>query len=388
MSFIDNIKNDIEEASARYDLMNDKIMLFESVAYNNYIIKQKEAYLDAYRYGGDVEDYMTESEGGSFADKIKSTIRKIADALREFLQKCKEKIIEMMQKIRESSLVEKLENLFKANPNTSKIKVEIDDNSKKINLLEKARDSLQKQKAKIKSGKISEKDGDEIEDRNNKIAVVVAASAATVAVTLGTILILLKKRTKEANNSLSPEEKAYNEWLKIVDELTTKGKNYDMDKDNWGKPSVINMPGKTEDLTNYYKPSTSALAVRKTWADSETSNVTVNYNPEIGHILTSGAAQESKIKQAIAKLHLSEISNLINAAKIGISTIGNNATEATSKLKGKTKVPTPSVESAYEDSFDADDYFSELCNDIFGDDTSTEDDFDTMYSELCNDIFF
>ena len=87
MSFIDNIKNDIEEASARYDLMNDKIMLFESVAYNNYIINQKEAYLDAYKYGGDVEDYMTESEGGSFADKIKSTIRKIADALREFLQK-------------------------------------------------------------------------------------------------------------------------------------------------------------------------------------------------------------------------------------------------------------------------------------------------------------
>ena len=205
---------------------------------------------------------------------------------------------------------------------------------------------------------------------------------------------IISKAYKSYNNyfynmlCLFNEEKAYNEWLKIVDELTTKGKNYDMDKDNWGKPSVINMPGKTEDLTNYYKPSTSALAVRKTWADSETSNVTVNYNPEIGHILTSGAAQESKIKQAIAKLHLSEISNLINAAKIGISTIGNNATEATSKLKGKTKVPTPSVESAYEDSFDADDYFSELCNDIFGDDTSTEDDFDTMYSERCNDIFF
>ena len=48
MGFIDNIKNDIEEASARYDLMTDKIMLFESVAYNDYIIKQKEAYLDAY----------------------------------------------------------------------------------------------------------------------------------------------------------------------------------------------------------------------------------------------------------------------------------------------------------------------------------------------------
>jgi len=372
MSFIDNIKNDIEEASARYELMNDKIMLFESVAYNNYIIKQKEAYLDAYKYGGDMENYFTESDGDGFGTRIKSTIKKIGDSLKEFLQKCKEKIIELMQKIRESSLVQKLESLFKANPSASNIKVEITDESKKINLLEKARDSLKKQKARMKSGKISQNDSEEIEERNNKIAVICAASGALIAVTLGAVLMMIKKGPKESQSALKFDADEYKAWEKMVDSADKA----------WIQEKEIKLP---KDVA---KRDWNTSAGNLPNMHKKLDSITLDYTPEMGHIITSAASQESKLQQFIAKLHVNKFSELLNAARTGLSSIGNDAGKSAESVQGKNEVTTPSVESAYEDSFDADDYFSELCNDIFGDDTSTEDDFDTMYSELCNDIFF
>ena len=360
MGFIDNIKNDIEEASARYDIMTDKIMLFESVAYNDYIIKQKEAYLDAYKYGGDVEDYFTESEGGSFADKAKATINKIIENLREFLKKCKEKVIDIFEKIRETSFIQKIENLIKVNPKVADIKVDIDDNSKKISLLEKELDSLNKQKARIKSGKISEKDTDEIEDRNNKVAVIIASAAAVVTITVGAILLNIKK-TKDLNKRIESGNITDDEYKKIINEI--------------------------------YKKATK-------------NSSEMSLDPETGHVVTSLCNTESRIKQAIVRLHVDSLSHLVDSARRTLSNIQNDfqmasiskkATKVELANKNYKKIINQNANdlglgldysSTREELFDADEYFSELCNDIFGEDSSSSDDFDTMYSELCNDIFF
>lgn len=385
MSFIDNIKNDIEEASARYDLMNDKIMLFESVAYNDYIIKQKEAYLDAYKYGGDVEDYMTESEGDSFGSKVKATINKIIENLKEFLQKCKEKIIELFEKIRESSLVKKLEELFKINPKASNIKVEIEDDSKNRNLLQKLSDSVKKQIARIKSGRISENDKDELDDRDNKIGIIVAASTATAVVTLGAILLMLKKSSKESQNSFTFDPKEFKWADESIDDAEKRYRKYqtyasienDLDEErrfqNY-EPNPWSVTGK--------KGSTTPLHDSSVRIDKKGSHI-----DEHG-IITHTLRQQTRLEELQAKMQVTHVSSLIEGAKAGISKIGNNNSKAAKSAQGKNEVPTPSVESAYEDSFDADNYFSELCNDIFGEDSSANDDFDTMYSELCNDIFF
>ena len=383
MSFIDNIKNDIEEASARYDLMNDKIMLFESVAYNDYIIKQKEAYLDAYRYGGDVEDYMTESEGASFGSKVKATINKIIENLKEFLQKCKEKIIELFEKIRESSLVKKLEELFKINPKASNIKVEIEDDSKNRNLLQKLSDSVKKQIARIKSGRISENDKDELDDRDNKIGIIVAASIATAVVTLGAILLMLKKSSKESQNSFTFDPKEFKWADESINDSETRHMKFlntasfenDLEKAKGGiKPY--------NHYTTSYKGDASPLHDSSMRIDKKGSYVDKN------DIIVHTLRQQTTLEKLQAKMQVTHLSSLIEGAKDGISKIGNNAGKAGESIQGKNEVPSIHVSSAHEDSFDADDYFSELCNDIFGDDTSTEDDFDTMYSELCNDIFF
>ena len=374
MSFIDNIKNDIEEASARYDLMNDKIMLFESVAYNDYIIKQKEAYLDAYKYGGDVEDYFTESESESFADKTKAVIQKIVEALKEFLQKCKEKIMEIMQKVRESNLVKKLEELFKINPKAASIKVEIEDDTKKINLLNKLLDEHNKHKAKIKSGKIDKSDIDEIDKRNNKMAIIVSSAAAVITISLGAALLLLKKNSEEANRSTTNEidQKQYIAMANAINEEYLKKVNFSTNYDN-----LLNGNG-------YQKKVPVEIHIK-----SHGESRTIHDEIEMGHVITGLAEEESKLKQFIAKFHINKLTNLVGGIRTCMSTISSAVAETANKVKGNDQVPAPKVESAsYEDSFDADDYFSELCNDIFGEDTSTKDDFDKMYSELCNDIFF
>ena len=371
MSFIDNIKSEIDEASARYDLMNDKIMLFESVAYNNAIIKQKEAYLDAYRYGGDVEDYFTESESESFGDKTKAVIQKIVEALKEFLQKCKEKIMEIMQKVRESNLVKKLEELFKINPKAASIKVEIEDDTKKINLLNKLLDEHNKHKAKIKSGKIDKSDIDEIDKRNNKMAIIVSSAAAVITISLGAALVLLKKNSEEANKSTTSviDQDQYIKMVNTVNEEYLKNVGFSTNYD-----SLINGDQKKIPVDIHIK--------------SHGESRTIHDEMEMNHVITGLAEEESKLKKFIAKFHINKLTNLVGGIRTGMSTISSAVGETVNKVKGKNAVPAPKVESAsYEDSFDADNYFTELCNDIFGEDDSS-DDFDKMYSELCNDIFF
>ena len=120
---------------------------------------------------------------------------------------------------------------------------------------------------------------------------------------------------------------------------------------------------------------------------NELSNTELKYLIDIGQT-------EADLEKEISKTKVTRLTNIIESLRVGSSNISNKFKKNTEQGKGKDQVSPPKVDdetitsSAHEDSFDADDYFSELCNDIFGDDTSTEDDFDTMYSELCNDIFF
>lgn len=381
MSFIDNIKNDIEEASARYELMNDKIMLFESVAYNNYIIKQKEAYLDAYKYGGDVEDYMTESEGGSFADKAKATIDKIIEALKEFFEKIKEKVTEIFQKVRESSLIQKVEQLLKINPQAANMKVEYEDNSKLLGFLHKESDDSKKRVARATSGKISKKDADDAEESKNRVAKYIAIGTGVVAVTvtLGFLLAHFKKDGKDID--VNADTRGLENIKKAIEKKRDEIANKKLDKKITKKMNQMN--------------AIYGLDKEKKLIDHNT--VSEDEEEEIDFLIKLGQTQ-SDLDKAFAKVKVTRLTNIINSIKAAFSKIGNlgkkNAYDVYhSKDSDFNEVPIPTVdgekptgESSYY-TFDTDDYFSELCNDIFGKDDSS-DDFDTMYSELCNDIFF
>lgn len=426
MKLIDIIHDEINEASEKYDLVNDKIMLFESTAYNNYIIKEKEAYLEAYRYGDNYDDeYVIESESKSFAEKTKNAIHKIIENLKEFLNTCKEKIIELFEKVRETSLVKKIQELIKINPNAANIKVDVEDNSKKMSILEKMSDSAKKQLARIRSGKYSEHDEDELDERDNKLSALEIGGIAFVTVTLGALLVMLNKSKTDTTKRTTFDQNAYTINLNKALGNTGIGGPLDASYD-----SLNGMDDKA------FK--------RK-------------HDPNAHQLLTKSLSQAAKIDQKIAKEEVTRVSSIINGMKAGIGTVGNTAVKSAHSASGKHVVPTPSVDDVFDksgadlmksyppqktpesmrrkaaaiktnkefkraganlidqygatesaeeydeyyddnyydenydnsdNSFNADEYFSELCNDIFGDDTSTEDDFDTMYSELCNDIFF
>ena len=379
MSFIDNIKSEIDEASARYDLMNDKIMLFESVAYNNAIIKQKEAYLDAYKYGGEVEDYFTESDDDRFVDKVKATINKIIENLKEFFEKCKEKVIEIFEKIRESALVTKLNNLIKQNPEVGKAKVEFEDNRGLMKFVKKEADDSKKQLARIKSGRITEKDKDEIENRDNRVALKIAAGATLVTITVAALLLLLPEFKTVGQHEFTVDQ-TYGGIDKAIKEINvdhySKAVSIKTGDDGWRHPVYDDNVAKLKagDLLQGGK-----LAVKKV-EKGQTEN---------SNILVLGYSHAAKMDHIKAKLHINQLQSIITSLRSIPGTIQSSAGGIANKVKGKDQVPAPKVESAsYEDSFDTDDYFSELCNDIFGEDTSTKDDFDKMCSELCNDIFF
>ena len=375
MSFIDNIKNDIEEASARYDLMTDKIMLFESVAYNDYIIKQKEAYLDAYRYGGDVEDYMTESESGSFGSKVKSTIDKMIETLKEFFEKIKEKVTEIFEKIRDTGLVKKLEEIIKANPEAANVKVEYKDNSKLLGFLHKESDNSKKRMSRAISGKVSEKDADEATESKNRVAKYIAIGTGVVAVTVTLGFLLAHLKSDGTDQDTNHDVKLFEKLKQKIDDLSYQREH----KKLANNALKLNFP-----KNKYSKDE------RNEYADLYMNDLS---NSELKTLIDIGQT-EADLEKEISKTKVTRLTNIIESLRVGSSTISNKFKKNTEQGKGKDQVSPPKVDdetitsSAHEDSFDADDYFSELCNDIFGDDTSTEDDFDTMYSELCNTIFF
>lgn len=375
MGFIDNIKNDIEEASARYDLMNDKIMLFESVAYNDYIIKQKEAYLDAYRYGGDVEDYMTESESGSFGSKVKSTIDKMIETLKEFFEKIKEKVTEIFEKIRDTGLVKKLEEIIKANPEAANVKVEYKDNSKLLGFLHKESDNSKKRMSRAISGKVSEKDADEATESKNRVAKYIAIGTGVVAVTVTLGFLLAHLKSDGTDQDTNHDVKLFEKLRQKIDDLSYQREH----KKLANKALKINFP-----KDKYSKDE------KNIYADTYMNDLS---NSELKALIDIGQT-EADLEKEISKTKVTRLTNIIESLRVGSSTISNKFKKNTEHSKGENQVSSPKLDgetitsSAHEDSFDADDYFSELCNDIFGDDTSTEDDFDTMYSELCNDIFF
>ena len=311
MGFIDNIKNDIEEASARYDLMTDKIMLFESVAYNDYIIKQKEAYLDAYKYGGNVEDYMTESEGGSFADKAKATIDKMIETLKEFFEKIKEKVTEIFQKVRESSLIQKVEQLLKINPQAANMKVEYEDNSKLLGFLHKESDDSKKRVARATSGKISKKDADDAEESKNRVAKYIAIGTGVVAVTvtLGFLLAHFKKDGKDID--VNADTRGLENIKKAIAKKRYEIANKKLDKRNIKKLIKMN----SLSLSNGYDE------------ERENSNHNIieykEYLEEHLDFMIKVGQTQSDLDKAFAKAKVTRLTNIINSMKATLSKIGN-----------------------------------------------------------------
>ena len=254
---------------------------------------------------------MSESEGGSFADKAKATIDKIIETLKEFFEKIKEKVTEIFQKVRESSLIQKVEQLLKINPQAANMKVEYEDNSKLLGFLHKESDDSKKRVARATSGKISKKDADDAEESKNRVAKYIAIGTGVVAVTvtLGFLLAHFKKDGKDIDVN------ADTRGLENIKKAIAK-KRYEIDNKKLDK-RIIKKINKMNSLSlsNGYDE------------ERENSNHNIisfkEYTEEHLDFMIKVGQTQSDLDKAFAKAKVTRLTNIINSMKATLSKIGN-----------------------------------------------------------------
>lgn len=322
MSILRDVQVDINKANINSDITFDKIMLFESAAYNDYNIKTKEAALDTYKINGTTEYYesLVSEAASEYIEKAKAAINKIIEAVKEFLEDCRDKIMELVHKVQSSELIEKIENAIKRDPKIANTKVKYEDSSEKKKILRESLAEAKKKHAKLKAGKFSGNDSDEIEERDNKMALKIAAIAGTTVITLGAALLLYKKYIKN----------------KITDDDTS---------------------------------------------DMKITDLSI-FTPEQANIIIKNTNSIADKQKKIAKTEIEDISDILNGIKVAFSNIGTTIENNIKKAAGNKNLKPMksydkdsneilnSYESTNVEGLDLDEYYNELCNDIIYNDSN------------------
>lgn len=381
MNFFETYMNDLDKATAEYEIMNDKIMLFESTAYSDLIIKQKQSQLEYTAYG-----YVTESDDdkAKFSDKVKAAITKIVENVKEFLEKCRDKIVELFEKMRESNLIKKVNELLKRDPSAGKIKVEVEDNTEKRRFLRKSKSDAEKDLARIKSGKIKEDDLDNIEDRKNKTAIKLAATAAVVTMTVAGILLAINQFKNDSEDTTSKKAMKCLPAPSSLPNLPSPQDEHVMISATGEVADYITADARLslQDGSNYVRALKTGLAGYLPTGDQNTKvNAGKAFNSKRDDRMDDLLRQEMNRRKPV---------NTGKALKGGYKEI--SATAGPIQMGPGNPLPATNTihalsESYDSENFDPDDYFTELCNDVFGTDEPDYDSSDDYFTELCNDVF-
>lgn len=404
MSFINDIKTEISQASDCYDNKIAKLVLFESSVINNHVIRQKEIFLESYRNDdfGNCE-YLFESENESLVEKTRRTINKMFEVLKDFIDKCKNKIVETFTKIKETGLIKKLDDAQKQEPEISKIQVEYEDVTAAEKEIEKEYEEAKQRTVDIANGKIDENTINAIEEQEQRVQSKFGKKAKIVVITTVTIASLIAvakmfishsgndnilkdvQKTKELVNSkkfekfflnLSPEKRA---------KFNMKTDAYDIKRINrMANGKTINFLGEA----NYTKILMKQITIQNNLAKlSEKLQIEKLTNITSG--LKSGASKVGDFFKSAG--------NAVKSAAGGAKKVvkGTKAVNRTGKKiqngVNAVKSKASRIFGTVGESTDIDNCYSDLYSDIFGEkyDSSSEiNDIDTMYSEFCNDILY
>lgn len=382
MSFLNDIKTEISAASEKFDIRIDKLMLFESTAYNNYNIREKEIFLEAYKNDDfDNCEYLIESEGESFKEKTKQTIDKIIETVKEFVKKCKDKIMEILAKLRDTGLVKKLEEMIKDNPALGKLKVNYDDVSDAEDEIDKEYEKSKKRVIKLSSGKSSDDDDDDMDNQENKIDSKFGKGVkiGAIVISVAALIALSYQVFKSTNTSVDADIEKTGKLVKSLNPDVNDHRTMALDNETKKK-----LQGKIAGFALDAKSNAEVGKRVRLMTVEQHANITINRAVRAAKI-------QAKLGQMKEHVHVEKVVSMGEALKSALSTVADKAKDIGNTVANTAKnMPHFSRESADVDSFDSDSYFSELCNDIFGEsvEESPQTNIDTLYSELCDDIFF
>lgn len=317
-----------------------KVNLFAEACYKDYEINLKESALKVLKESGTEGDFMflaTEA-GNAYIEKAKKSIEKIIESVKKFIKQCKEKVLSMVRGENTMKAIKKAEMACKTNPKICRMKVHYQDTDKQVGVIQQGIDSIRKKATKLKVGKCSEKDIEELDKIEESTAKKVAAVSVASVITLGAAIAFYKKTAKEIDN------------IKI-ENVTDNG--------------IEVKDGSSAEAAHGFVKATGIL----------------------------GKLMKEKVSKKVAKLVslLSGIKNVVSGR--GGETLSENLETESERLEDLKMFEVVTMESAEEleenssvekveeesvgevEGLDLDQYYEELCNDLFEsleDDTVTE----------------
>ena len=324
-----------------------KIELFAEASYKEYEINLKEVALKVLKENGTEEDFdflATEAATG-YIERVKKAISKLIDSIVKFVRNCKTKLIDLMTNKKTTDAIDKAEDACKTNSKLRSTKVEYHNTDKRAGILKQGIDRINKKTAKIKAkGIATDQDIEEIEEIKTDTLKKAAAISVVAVATLGTVIALFKH-----HNSRTEIENDIDE-SKITNGCDVGSLNSDNTKD--------------ATTANFFVKSTGALVHLSrelvTLAVTKSTSV-VN---AIKGVFTNakGKVKSENLEELVEES--TDINDLIMFSQFNESTIEDDTTNTESNTETET-IETESVSLGDVEGLNLDDYFTELCNDIF-----------------------
>lgn len=331
----------------------NKISLFIEHSRREYEINLKEAALKVLKENGTEEDYnflVTEAEE-NFAERVKKAVEKIIETLKEFIERCKDSLVKLVTGDRATEAVDKLDEACKKNKNFADTKIEYNNTDNQIGILEEGIEKIKKKVSKVKSGNGSEDDIEDIREIESSTMKRVAAAAIATTVTLAVGIGLFKKfnSKSEIENVPALNGKVVTDKLKvcIVDD---------------GVESKVN----AEILTD-------AAQVMSRLEKEKASRWTAKITSLFKAIKDAVPSEKLESTDDVAELEDLDMFAYIN--EYAESFVEEDDYDDVYYFDDEeVEDEEPVAESVgVEEGLDLDQYFEEMCNDIFGESEESEE---------------
>ena len=339
-----------------------KIMLFAEASYKEYEINLKEVALKVIKENGTEDDFdflATEAANG-YIERARKTIEKIVESVKKFVDKCKARLIEMVDSAKTRTAIEKVDAACKKNSKLRSSKVEYQNTDRQIGVIQQGIDAIRKKVSKIKAkGYATEEDGAEIDKIEADTMRKVAAVSVITAVTLGTAVAIYYRC-----NSKSEIEATLDNDIHIGDV------NIDITEDNT----------KSTVTASVYTKAAGTIA--KLQKDKAAKRI-IKSTSIIAAIKNAISKAKGKVESENLEVQESALEDLPMFSYVVESTedvVDDNDTIDESEVV--EEVETESVGSV--EGLDLDEYFSEMCNELFNSDVteSAEDKVENVESEV------
>lgn len=194
--------------SNEYDIRDKKVGAYLEAAQREFAINVKQAEIKVIEESGTDSDlqFLTEAAEEGLVTKLKNGISAIIKAFTEFISDLKDKVVRIIVKKESRDQLRKIEKKVKLNPLLSKKKVKISDKKAEMKLIKKYENECDKIIAKIlaKGGNVQVNVIGGLQDSfDGSYRKVIAASAASMTITLGALVALINKQIDELPTALN-----------------------------------------------------------------------------------------------------------------------------------------------------------------------------------------